>query len=668
VTGTRPIKGPVSPTPTVRLALHPLGLDAVTISGGMFGEWQQRNRDVTTPHALAWLERDGSIENLRSLHTDTPSESHRGMWFSDSDVHKVAEAMAWDIGREPASDLEQRIEEITAVLGAAQEADGYLNSFVQGGFDSRWDNLVMSHELYCIGHLIQAGVAHKRATGRDELLDVARRAADCVVRDFGDLRRKDTDGHPVVETALVELYRETGDRSYLALAEQFINVRGFGVLKPKKHFDSPYYQDATPIREQHTVVGHAVRALYLLAGVVDVYLETGEGALLDSALRQWSSMMATKTYLTGALGSRFEGESFGDEYELPPDLVYGETCATIAAIMTAWRLLLATGESRFADAIERSLFNLFAASTSVAGDAFFYNNPAQRRAVHTAAVPGDRQQRAEAPGTRPAWFECACCPPNVMRTVASLAGYVATHTAAGIQIHQYVPSRIDAGAMSVDLRTSYPLSGAVDVEVEASTSEEWTLSLRLPAWSRDHTVTVNGEPVAVRPDDHGYLRITRVWAAGDLLSYVMPMPPRFTVAHPAVDAVHGMVAIERGPLVYCLESQDQAEHVDLNRVEIVVDEPLIERHRPDLVGRPVTTIEVTGVVRDDSSWQGAGWSDLVEQPERRGERVALTAIPYYLWANRGSSTMRIFTPTWPRSAADDGAKPAGPGRVPPVHV
>jgi DUF1680 family protein len=653
VTRTRPIRGPVSPTPTARLALHPLGLDQVALTGGMFGEWQRRNRSVTTPHALAWLERDGSVDNLRGVRAGTPPESHRGMWFSDSDVYKVAEAMSWDVGREPAPELEQRIGELAAVLVSAQEPDGYVNSYVQAGFDVRWDNLVMSHELYCIGHLIQAGVAHKRATGRDDLLDVARRAADCAVRDFGDLRRKDTDGHPVVETALVELYRETGDRNYLALAEQFVNVRGFGVLKPKKHFDSPYYQDATPIREQTTVVGHAVRALYLLAGVVDVYLETGETALLDSALRQWTSMTATKTYLTGAVGSRFEGESFGDEYELPPDLVYGETCATIAGIMTAWRLLLATGESRFADAIERSLFNLFAASTSVTGDAFFYNNPAQRRAPHAAAVPGDRQQRAEAPGTRPAWFECACCPPNVMRTVASLAGYVATSTPGGVQIHQYLPARIAAvtgtDAIGLAVRTGYPLSGTVEIEIETPADREWTLSLRVPAWSRGQTVTVNGEAFAGTRDDRGYLRITRAWAAGDLVVYTMPMPPRFTVAHPAVDAVHGMVAIERGPLVYCFESQDQAEHVGLNRVELVVDAPLVERYRPDLVGRPVMTIQATGVVRDDEPWSGIGWSELGDRPARRGERVVLTAIPYHLWANRGASTMRIFTPAWTRS-------------------
>ncbi len=651
MTGPQPVKGPVSPSSTARLALRPLGLDQVEITGGFFGDWQRRNRDVTTPHALGWLERDGSVDNLRQAAAE--STPHRGMWFSDSDVHKVLEALAWDLGRKPSADIDAEVARLTGVLQAAQRPDGYLNSYVQAGHDVRWENLVMSHELYCIGHLIQAGVAHHRSTGRTELFDVARRAADCVVADFGDNRRKDVDGHPVIETALVELYRETGHRPYLDLALQFVNVRGYGVLKPNRHFDSPYYQDATPIREQTTVVGHAVRALYLLAGVVDVYLETGEQALLDSALQQWTSMTATKLYLTGAVGSRFEGESFGDEYELPPDLVYGETCATIAGVMVSWRLLLATGESRFADAIERAVFNLVSASTSVHRDAFFYNNPAQRRAPHTAAAPGERQQRAEAPGTRPAWFECACCPPNIMRTIASLGGYVATRTDHGIQVHQYVPATIVApvgsGEVRLEIATGYPANGSVELTVAACGSEEWTLELRVPGWCRDATATVNGVAISVAATERGYLPITRSWQPGDVVAYTMGMPFRFTVSHPAVDAVHGMVAVERGPLVYCFESPDHAG-IDLNRVEILVDRPVTEEYRADLLGQSVVVAHVAAIARDDSAWNRIGWADLDEQPQRAGRDIRLLAIPYHLWANRGASAMRIFTPMQSDSA------------------
>ncbi len=263
-----PVTGPVSPLSTERLAVRPLGLPQVDITGGFWARWQRLNREVTAPHALRWLERDGSLENLRRLGDGEVAETHRGMWFSDSDIYKVLEGLAWDLARAPSGELDGVVSSMSEVLRRAQCDDGYLNSYVQEGHETRWDNLVMSHELYCIGHLIQAGVAHRRATGTDDLFAIARRAADCVVRDFGDHRRKDTDGHPVIEMALVELYRETGEASYLQLAQQLIDVRGRGVLDPGDHFDSRYYQDATPVRQETTVVGHAVRALY--PGVVDL--------------------------------------------------------------------------------------------------------------------------------------------------------------------------------------------------------------------------------------------------------------------------------------------------------------------------------------------------------------------------------------------------------------
>jgi DUF1680 family protein len=563
-------------------------------------------------------------------------------------VYKVLEALSWDLGRGSSEELETAVAGLIDVVRAAQRSDGYVNSYVQGGFDVRWDNLVMSHELYCMGHLIQAGVAHRRATGRDDLLDVAAAAADCVVRDFGDNQRKDTDGHPVIETALVELYRETGRRAYLDLALQLINVRGFGVLNPKGHFDSPYYQDATPVRAQTTVVGHAVRALYLLAGVVDVYLETGEQALLDSALRQWDSLVATKLYLTGAVGSRFEGESFGEEYELPPDLVYGETCATIAGMMVAWRLLLATGESRFADAMERALYNLVAGSTSVQRNAFFYNNPAQRRVARPAAANDGRQQRAEAPGTRPEWFQCACCPPNIMRTVASLGAFVATHDATGLQLHHFLPASltvpVGSGMVALSIRTGYPADGTVRITLDEASEGDWTLALRRPGWCRQADLMVNGDPFDGSVNARGYLEITRRWRAGDVVAYTMAMPLRLTVAHPAVDAVHGMAAIERGPIVYCFESVDQPSTVDLNHVELKVDEALTEEINADLPGGPAVVARVPAVARDDSQWGRTGWATLGDEPARRDTDVVLTAIPYHLWANRGPSVMRVFTP------------------------
>ncbi|HKS98572.1 MAG TPA: beta-L-arabinofuranosidase domain-containing protein [Rugosimonospora sp.] len=642
MTSPDPVPAPVSPLATGLLAVRPLGVRDARVTGGFWGRWQRRNRDVSTPHALGWLERDGSVDNLRRLPAG-PGGSHRGMWFSDSDVYKVLEALSWQQAVHPDPELSTVVNELAAVLAAAQQPDGYLNSYVQAGHEVRWDNLVTSHELYCMGHLIQAGVAQHRATGDGELFDVVRRAADCAVRDFGDLRRKDTDGHPEVEMALVELYRETGDRRYLDLARQLVDVRGRGVLDARGHFDSVYFQDAVPVREQATVTGHAVRALYLLCGVVDVYLETGEQALLDSAVRQWESMTASKTYLTGAVGSRFDGEAFGEEYELPPDLAYGETCATIGNIMLCWRLLLATGQSRFADAMERALYNLVAAAAALGRDGFFYNNPVQRRSARPAVPPGTRPPRADAPGTRPPWFSCSCCPPNIMRTVASLGGYVATRTEGGIQLHQYLPSTVDTPVAALSMATRYPLDGTVEVTVTRTRTGPWDLELRVPDWCRGATVTVNGEPVPAPRTGSGYLRLSRAWREGDVVVFTMPMPVRLTVAHPSVDALRGAVAIERGPLVYCLESPDQPAGVDLNHVELVPGAAPGEQEGT-VLDEPTILVTVAGLARDDAAWDGSGWAELGERPPVTGRPVTLTAIPYHLWANRGPSVMRVFVP------------------------
>ncbi len=645
-----PTVAPVVPRATERLALHPLGLDRVRLTGGVWGEWQRANREVTTPHALRWLEQDGAVDALRR---PVPGAERRSLWFSDSDVHKVLEGISWDLALDPVA-LGGPADELVAVVTAAQQDDGYLNSFVQQGRGARWDDLSTSHEMYCIGHLVQAGVAHARSTGSSALLDVARRAADRLVADFGGRRRDQADGHPEVEMALVELYRQTGERSYLDLAGQLLDVRGTGATSTGGRFDAAYYQDATPVREQTTVVGHAVRALYLLAGVVDVHLETGEPALLAAALRQWDSLEATKTHLTGAVGARFEGEAFGDEHELPPDLVYGETCASIAVVMLAWRLLLATGQGRFADAIERALHNLVAASTAVGRDRFFYNNPEQRRVALPAAPTGARPSRAEAPGTRPVWFECACCPPNVIRTVASLGAYVATAAADGVQVHQYLPAVVDAtvasGEVSLRVETDYPVTGAVDITVERGTGRPWALALRVPAWSRSTTLEVDGERLDAAAAADGYVRITRTWRAGDAVRLVLDVAPRLTVPHPAVDALRGSAAVERGPLVYCFESPDQADGVDLNAVELVAGAPLVEDPVADLLGQQVVRVRAEGRRRDAAAWAGRAWArydEAPEGPEGAGEPVDLVAVPYHLWANRGPSVMRVFVPLAP---------------------
>jgi DUF1680 family protein len=647
-TGTSKSVTPVAPTTVEHLVARPFGLDQVRITNGFWADWQRDNRAITIPHSLSWIEKDGALDAFRRVASgNSLSAAERpGLWFSDSDVYKTLEGLAWELGVAPSAEIERAIDDITATIAAAQGDDGYINTFVQEGNGQRWTNLGWSHEMYCMGHLIQAAVAHKRSTGRDELLTVAVKAADCLVADFGDEARPELDGHPEIEMALIELYRVTGTTAYLDLAQQLIDLRGHGKIDINGHFDSAYYQDETPVREETTTVGHAVRAVYLLCGVVDLYLETGEQALLESAERQWSAMTSTKTYVNGAIGSRIESEAFGDPFELPQDLVYGETCATIGAVMLSWRLLLATGESRYADAIERGLFNLVAASTSVTRDAFFYSNPAQRRVARPAAPVGERPRRSEAPGTRPSWFVCTCCPPNILRTIASLSAYVATTDSEGIQLHQYIPAVIDTKfseeSVRLKVESCYPDDGAVRIQVEESGLEPWTLSLRVPEWAGAISVSVNGSSVDLPVSPLGYVEVNRGWAAGDVVDVSLPVEPRFTVAHPQADAVRGQVALERGAVVYCFESPDQPE-VDLNRIDVRVDRPVSEETRT-ILGQSVVVLRVSGVERDENGWTDRAWAPVDGAPPASGREVELMAVPYHLWANRGPSMMRIYAP------------------------
>jgi uncharacterized protein len=643
---------PVLPTAGSRVVLRPVGEERSRITGGFWGDWQETARREAIPHAVEWLERDGALDNLRRLDPESGvTVERRGYWFSDSDVYKTLEALAWELGRRPDPALERILTDLTDVVARAQEPDGYVNSFVQAGLESRWAALETSHELYCIGHLVQAGIAHRRSTGESSLFDVARRAADAVVVAFGDGRRDDTDGHEEIELALVELFRETGEPAYLRLAQQLLEVRGHRRLPSAFGFDSDYFQDAVPVREQDAVVGHAVRALYLLAGMVDVATETGDEALLAAAIRQWESMVATKTFLTGAVGSRAVGEAFGDPYELPPDLAYGETCASIGVVMVGHRLLLATGESRFADLIERELLNLVAASTSADRCHFFYSNPAQRRSVLPASAEDERADRADAPGTRPPWFACACCPPNILRTVASLGALVATTAGDAVQVHQYVAGelRLDlpVGEVALTTTTDYPADGRVRVRVVSTPDAPWALELRIPAWAEGARARVAGEPVEVRPQANGYLRIDRSWRTGDEVLLELPMAPRFTAPHPAVDALRGTVAVERGPVVYALEGLDQPEGVALDAVEVDLAVAPVDGDPLDVAGLVVPTVRLAGRARDDADrplWTPAG----IDEPPARP--VDLIAVPYAVWANRGPSTMRVFLPVAARAA------------------
>jgi uncharacterized protein len=619
--------------------LLPLPLSGVRLTPtGWWGRWQARNRLTTLPYGISALELAGNLDNFRRIvgATDAP---YRGFVFNDTDIYKTLEAIAWSLASHPDPTLDGYIDTIAQLLSQVQAEDGYLNSCVQGAPGAaRYSRLAESHELYCAGHLFQAAVADFRVTGKRRLLDIAIQFADHLVAEFGSGRRDDYDGHPEVETALVELYRVCTDEAYLDLATQFIDMRGRRIFASDARGDA-YFQDERPIRDATTMVGHAVRALYLEAGVVDVAVETGDAELLQTSLTRWNDMVASKLYITGGVGSRHKSEGFGDPYELPPDRAYCETCAAIASIHWNWRLLLATGESRFADLLERTVYNGFAASTGSDGTSFFYSNPLQVREEHQAS---DEEES----GRRLPWYACACCPPNVMRLVAAMQHYVAsTDQQGGVQVHQYTDADLELpaanGTVRLSMRTSYPWAGSVEIEITDSVSKPWELSLRVPAWASELRLSVNGEDVPCDAS-HGYARIERVWAVSDKVVLDLEMPAQITAADPRIDAIRGCVAIERGPLVYCIEAADN-EGIDLAAVVIDTDQPL---QLTTIDGWPrAQAITISGRVRTYPHDQHILYRPAGGRREVMETQVQLTAIPYYLWANRASGSMRVWLPS-----------------------
>ncbi|HEY1617149.1 MAG TPA: beta-L-arabinofuranosidase domain-containing protein, partial [Streptosporangiaceae bacterium] len=514
-----------------------------------------------------------------------------------------------------------------------------LNSSIQVSGRPRYAHLESSHELYCAGHLIQAAVAAHRAQAglggaAADLLAVARRFADHLVETF--LGNVGNDGHPIVETALAELYRETGHLPYLKLASQFVDERGRGLIGDSG-FGSRYLQDHLPVRESPAEAGHVVRALYLEAGIADVAAETGDTALLAASIARWEDMVATKTAITGGNGSRHSGEAFGDAYELPPDRAYNETCAAIASFQWSWRLLLATGQARYADLMERILYNGFGAAVSADGRRFFYVNPLQRRADH---------YEDDDPGRRREWFSCACCPPNIMRLLASLRHYLATVAGDVLYLHQFTGSRLTAelptGPLTVAVDTGYPCQGEVLVTVQAAPREPCGLAVRVPAWCQDPVLTLNGRPAQARDDGSGYLIVTRAWQPGDTITLTLDLAPRLTYPGRRIDALRGTVAVERGPLVYCFEQADQEDGLDLE--DLAVAPGGLGEREVALPGQ-ATTIAVT--VPAAALAPAAGVP--AYGPERRadaarGRPITAVAIPYFLWDNRDGVAMRVWLP------------------------
>ncbi|MDQ0895826.1 glycoside hydrolase family 127 protein [Agromyces ramosus] len=556
--------------------------------------------------------------------------------------------MAWEIARRGGDEeLEARFRAVVARVAAAQDSDGYLNTkFGRPGQDPRWSDLEWGHELYCLGHLFQAAVARARTSpdADDGLVALARRAADLVCDVFGEGGIESVCGHAEIEVGLVELARATGEQRYLRQAQLFVERRGTGVLADVE-WGRSYFQDDIRVRDADVLRGHAVRANYLAAGAVDLAVETADEGLLGALERQWTNTVARRTYVTGGQGSHHQDEAFGDDFELPSDRAYSETCAGVASVMFSWRMLLAHGDARYADLIERTLFNVVATSPSAEGTAFYYANTLHQRQPGEVADPDEVSPRASS-SLRAPWFEVSCCPPNVARTFASLAAYVATADADGVQLHQYAPASIrttldDGREIALEVETSYPAEGSVRVRVLTDAAEPWTLSLRVPAWaaSAKLVVRISGEELVqtwqVAP---GMVSYSHAFSAGDVVELEFPVSPRFTSPDPRIDAVRGCLVVERGPEVFALESIDLVEAgvAATDVADIVLDASVPPR---EVDGRVLVTVRERHPAigpwpyGDETGTAPVGTS---------GHEVAL--VPYHEWAERGPSTMRVWIP------------------------
>jgi hypothetical protein len=600
------------------------------------------NRNVSLKHGYAMLNKAGNLHNLK-MAAGLESGEYRGMNFSDETVYKWLEALAWELGRATDSELQGMADEVISLLAAAQQPDGYLNSYYQVVEPERkWSDLDFGHELYCAGHLIQAAIAFKRAVGDERLLEIACRFVKHIETVFGHGKKEEACGHPEIEMAFVELSRLTGEKRYLHLAQFFVDQRGKKKMRGVGANGPEYHQDHVTVREAEGVAGHAVRQMYLATAIADLYMEFGEQAFLESSHRLWNDMTRGKLYITGGIGSRYDGESFGESYELPTDQCYCETCAAIGSFFWNWRMLLISGESRYADLMERLLYNGILSSPGLDGSSYFYVNPLMLRNGKYVRLSTNPDEEHKTLG-RPKWHSVACCPPNMMRLLASLSNYFVTINETGLQIHQYTNMEISFKHSGITIETEYPWDGRVKIAVSEGSDQPWRLALRVPGWCQHVDIKVNGQEMDGSLQK-GYVTLKRTWKTGDVLEATFAISPFVVEADPRVDSIRGCVAIQCGPLVYCLEGQDQQQGVSLLDVKIDPSEPLTSHWQGDLLGG-VMTVEATGYQPDRSDWHGL-YRPLISANKNQfsNQKVKLTAIPYYVWGNRGLKSMRVWIP------------------------
>ena len=601
--------------------LKPIPLEKVRLKNGFWKKYIDKLVNVTLPSQYDILEETGRIDNFRRA-AGKISKEFSGFYFNDSDVYKWVEAASLALAYEKNEYLFKKLFNVVKEIIDAQDEDGYLDTyFVFDRKRDRWRDLQHKHELYCAGHLIQAAIAYRRALGKDDLFDTAVSFADHIYDTFGYGKKLGVPGHPEIEMALVELYRETSDTKYLELSKFFVESRGKGLIGGSEN-----QLDHKPFLQLDEIVGHVVRALYLCCGATDIYMETGEQVFMETLLRLWHDAVYRKMYITGGMGSRYIGESFGERYELPNRRAYQETCASIANIMWNWRMLLALGDAKYADVMELAIYNGALAGISLSGKEYFYVNPLEDRGKH-------RRQK---------WFSCACCPTNIIRLIASIPGYLYSYSGNDIWIHHYVGSSAEIktsnNLVKIDVETDYPFDGYVKIIIYSEKEDEFNICLRIPGWSERNKLVVNKKETIKIEDSGKYYCIKRSWSHSDVIELYLDMDIKFMMSHPYVMNNYRRAAIKRGPLVYCLEQTDNS--YDVWNIAISPDEKFEIFYDPAVLdGIPI--IKGKGYFIDDSLWRNNLYVSSRKMFKKYVETV-IKAIPYYAWANREPGPMIVW--------------------------
>lgn len=620
----------------------------VTIDDAFWAPRIRTNREVTLPIEYRQCKETGRIDAFRLDYK--PGQPNPPHIFWDSDVAKWVEACGYSLATHPDPQLQTLLDEVTALIVGAQQPDGYLNChFTVVEPEKRWSNLRDWHELYCAGHLMEAAVACSEGTGDRRLLNALCRYADLIGQVFGrgEGQKRGYCGHEEIELALFKLYRATGEERYFRLAQYFIEERGqqphYFDLEAQARGEEPgkfwaktyaYNQSHLPVREQTEVVGHAVRAMYLYSGMADLAAETGDKTLLAACKRLWRDLIAHKLYITGGVGASGHGEKFSAPYDLPNETAYAETCAAIGLVFWAHRMLLVEPDREYADVMERALYNGVLSGVSLDGAKFFYTNP-------LAVVPtAPDETRGSVKCVRQDWFGCACCPPNIARLLASLGQYVYATSPRELYVHLYVQgtAKVEVAGTPVQVtqETQYPWDGKVRLVLSPQVPSAFALALRLPGWCVRPSLKVNGRRVDLDESTRrGYARIKRTWSPGDRVDLDLPMPVQRIEADPRVRHNCGRVALQRGPIVYCLEEVDNGPA--LNDLALPRRAKLEPRFEPDLLGG-VVVLKGKGLRRDPAVWKDS----LYRPGPSRKRAVPVVAVPYSTWCNRKPGEMLVW--------------------------